>query len=69
VRQRKPRNPEVIFLTPERRLAASMRVLQKLMRDKIDPEGSMTDAEFVNAALGIIDNDDTNAAMDQIEGD
>lgn len=67
--QRKQRYPEFIFLTPERRLAGQMRALQALMREKIDPEGDLTDAEFVDRALAVIDSADTNRALDEIEGD
>ena len=44
--RRKARNPESISLTPDRRLAAEMRRLQELMRERINPDVTMTDAEF-----------------------
>lgn len=66
---RKARNPEFIFLTPERRLAANLRALQKLVREKIDPEGTMTDAEYVDRSLAIVDSEDVNAALDALDKD
>lgn len=45
------------------RLVSVARRLQKLMREKIDPEGSMTDKEFLDKVLIEIDDEQFNEAM------
>ncbi len=59
--------PGFVFLRPEQRVAAAFRALQAVMREYIEPDSEMTTAEFADRALSIIDNTDTNAALDEIE--